>query len=107
MQFRCSKNNILTKVISAFIAVTFIFSSVDVNLVLAQAQNGLNSQKLATPSIWRPLANEGYAISEELQFELLLGTRLLYKKKGDNLKDVNSILNRMYEARKRTLRRED
>ena len=58
------------------------------------------SHKLAVPSIWKPLASEGYAISEDLQFLILLGTRLLYKNEAkssspDYLKYVNKILNNM------------
>lgn len=106
MRYENSKNNLFARIASLFVAMAFIFSSVDASLVLAQPQYNLNTHKLATPSIWRPLANEGYAISEQLQFELFLGTRLLYKNRGNNLESVNSTLNRLFEARKRALRKE-
>ncbi|MFA6610270.1 MAG: hypothetical protein WCT15_05430, partial [Candidatus Omnitrophota bacterium] len=77
--------NPAVKFLSIIISIALISTSLGINPVSAQPQNIQSAQKLATPSIWRPIASEGYAVTENLQFVILLGTRLLYKEKARSL----------------------
>lgn len=93
------------KFVSLLIAASFLLASFDLQLVSAQSYDIAGSGKLQVQSIWRPITEEGHAVSGQLRFEALLGIRLLYGRRGDGLQEVNLALTRMYEARARALRR--
>ncbi len=77
--------NPAVKLLSVIIAISLLTTSLGISPVYAQSQDIPATQKLATPSIWRPIAAEGYAVTKHLQFIILLGTRLLYKEKVKSL----------------------
>src|SRR3989338_2498216 len=112
MSLKKMRGTFFTKSVSILITTAFLLTSINLSLAFGQGQSVADYQKLAPPSIWAPLANEGYAISEQLQYEVLLGTRLLYKKRRDGdldetIKKVNSILAGLFKAKEYALRHKD